>query len=405
MFFSVVWIFGSWASWNKLRGNDDDDWVDRVNHIYTVVLLCIFAVFTGGGQYVGNPIECWCPAQFTGSYVSYTKSYCWIKNTYYVPLEESIPLDHDTRRQEELTYYQWVPIILVFMAFLFKVPCLVWRMLSGHSGLNLEKIVTMAAGTQTAEPKKRDETVKYIAVYIDRWLETHRQYNYNFMVRMKQKASKVCLIMCNKREGTYLTGLYMFVKILYCVNIICQFFILNAFMGHGFYSAYGLEVLDGLANNWEIKESYRFPRVTLCDFDIRQLQNLQRWTVQCVLPINLFNEKIFIFLWFWFVVVAVVTLGNFLFWIWRVLIKHNRVAYIKKFLKVRDQLLGEDDKKVCRQFADQYLRDDGLFVLRIVARNTNAILLTDLVLNLWGIYKEKPFVKKALSDDYGETHA
>lgn len=100
-----------------------------------------------------------------------------------------------------------------------------------------------------------------------------------------------------------------------------------------------------------------------------------------------------------------VTLGNFLFWIWRVLIKHNRVAYIKKFLKVRDQLLGEEDKKVCRTFADQYLRDDGLFVLRIVARNTNAILLTDLVLNLWGIYKEKPSVKKALSDDYGETHA
>jgi len=402
---SVVWIFGSWASWNKLRGNDDDDWVDRVNHIYTVVLLCIFAVFTGGGQYVGNPIECWCPAQFTGSYVAYTKSYCWIKNTYYVPLEEAIPLDHETRRQEELTYYQWVPIILVFMAFLFKVPCLVWRMLNGYSGLNLEKIVNMAAGTQTAEPKKRDETVKHIAVYIDRWLETHRQYNYNFMVRMKQKASKVCLILCNKREGTYLTGLYMFVKILYCVNVICQFFILNAFMGHSFYSAYGLEVLNGLANNWEVQESPRFPRVTLCDFDIRQLQNLQRWTVQCVLPINLFNEKIFIFLWFWFVVVAAVTCGNFLFWIWRVIVKHNRVAYVKKFLKVRDELHGEDDKRICRQFADQYLRDDGLFVLRIVSRNTNAILLTDLVLNLWGIYKEKPLVKKALSDDYGETHA
>ena len=124
-----------------------------------------------------------------------------------------------------------------------------------------------------------------------------------------------------------------------------------------------------------------------------------------MLPINLFNEKIFIFLWFWFVVVAAVTCGNFLFWIWRVIVKRNRVAYVKKFLKVRDELHGEDDKRICRQFADQYLRDDGLFVLRIVSRKTNAILLTDLVLNLWGIYKEKPLVKKALSDDYGETHA
>jgi hypothetical protein len=65
IFSTLSWIFGSWASWSKLRGNDDDDWVDRLNHLYTVLLLCVFAVFTGGGQYVGDPIQCWCPAQFT----------------------------------------------------------------------------------------------------------------------------------------------------------------------------------------------------------------------------------------------------------------------------------------------------------------------------------------------------
>lgn len=402
----MVWIFGSWASWNKLKGNDDDDWVDRINHLYTVVLLCIFAVFTGGGQYVGNPIECWCPAQFTGSYVSYTKSYCWIKNTYYIPMGDVIPVAHEKRDSEEITYYQWIPIILVFMAFLFKLPCLVWRMLNGYSGISLEKIVNMAAATQTSEPKKRNETVEHIAIYMDRWLETHRQYHHNIMVRMKQRASRVCFFLCNKREGTYLTGLYLCVKILYVVNIICQFFILNGFMGHDFYSAYGLEVINSLVNDEPMKESRRFPRVTLCDFDIRQLQNLQRWTVQCVLPINLFNEKIFMFLWFWFVLVAVVTIGNFIFWLWRVVVKRNRVAYIKKFLKVRDELHGEDDKKVCRKFADDYLRDDGIFVLRLVARNSNAILLTDLVLSLWGIYKKKPSIKKALNnDEYTESHA
>lgn len=98
--------------------------------------------------------------------------------------------------------------------------------------------------------------VKYIVVYIDCWLEIYCQYNYNFMVCMKQKVFKVCLIMCNKCEGIYLIGLYMFVKILYCINIICQFFIFNVFMGYGFYFVYGFEVLDGLVNNWEIKESY-----------------------------------------------------------------------------------------------------------------------------------------------------
>lgn len=63
----------------------------------------------------------------------------------------------------------------------------------------------------------------------------------------------------------------------------------------------------------------------------------QPHTVQCVLPLNLFNEKIFLFLWFWFILVTVITCSNLLFWFWRSLFQRNRTFFVKKYLTVRSR--------------------------------------------------------------------
>ena len=188
-------------------------------------------------------------------------------------MHETISPDNESHYEQELTYYQWIPLILLFMAFLFKFPSFIWRMLAGFSGINLTKLVEMTASTQVGDHKKRDATVEQIAQYLDRWLESNRQYHWNVLVRMRHRASKY-FFLCNKREGTFLTGLYLFTKLLYVVNVICHFFILNAFLG-GFFEMWGIEAVNSLAREQVTKESRRFPRVTLCDFKIRQLQNIQ----------------------------------------------------------------------------------------------------------------------------------
>ena len=351
-------------------------------------MLALFAIVVSTSQFVGDPIHCWCPAEFTGAYVDYAKSYCWIKNTYYIPMDSPIPVDHRERDTEEITYYQWIPLILLFQAFMFKFPNIIWRLFNGGAGINMEKIVDMAEKTQMGSPDNRRETIEHIAMYMDRWLDTHKNYRWNIIVRAKEKMARFCCFFCNKRAGTYITALYLFVKVLYATNVIGQFFLLNAFLATD-YGMYGFEILAMLSNQGSWKESPRFPRITLCDFRIRQLQNIQTWTVQCVLPINLFNEKIFIFIWFWLVLVATLTCINLASWLYTVMFKRNRVAYIKKYLKLNDILKSQSDKSMCLRFADQYLRDDGVFVLRVISKNSTDLVTSDLVKELWSNYKKK----------------
>ena len=94
------------------RGNDYDDFADRLSSRYTVVILVSFAILVGMNQYVRNPITCWTPNHFSGAHSRYTVRYCWVRNTYYLPWTKPIPrFDSDYRQM--IPYYQWIPFILL----------------------------------------------------------------------------------------------------------------------------------------------------------------------------------------------------------------------------------------------------------------------------------------------------
>jgi len=96
------------------------------------------------------------------------------------------------------------------------------------------------------------------------------------------------------------------------LNVTGQFFILNSFIGST-YRWWGIDVLNALlaGENWQVfwlkiefthfqsflKDSPIFPRLTLCDVPIRRLGDTPRYTLQCHLRINTYNEKIYLFIW------------------------------------------------------------------------------------------------------------
>jgi len=98
---------------------------------------------------------------------------------------------------------------------------------------------------------------------------------------------------------------------LYLVNVVGQIFFTDCFLGYEF-STYGVSA----ASFVEMEEEGRtdpmsrvFPRVTKCTFHkYGPSGNIQRHDAQCVLPINILNEKIYVFLWFWFVILTILTI-------------------------------------------------------------------------------------------------
>lgn len=148
----------------------------------------------------------------------------------------------------------------------------------------------------------------------------------------------------------------------------------------------------------------------------RSVGNIHRHTVQCTLPLNLYNEMMFIFLWFWFLAVASVTLISLSSWTFYAVSAPGRVSYVSNRLMMMvdraasEAGLGGPDVEGrannpapvgadCRgpappvitgsdvdRFVRKYLLCDGCFVLRLVASNSSDLIAAQLAAGLYEHY-------------------
>jgi len=62
-------------------------------------------------------------------------------------------------------------------------------------------------------------------------------------------------------------------------------------------------------------------------------------------------------------------------------------------VQVMDRLDSEgSDRQLSIMFVEKYLRRDGVFVLKLVAKNSTDLVVADIVAALWDNYRRKPGV-------------
>lgn len=364
------------SEFRALVNKREDDLIDRWNHRYTVTFISIFIFIIGSKQYFGEAINCWTPATFTGSHDTYANTICWTHGTY--PVVGDQPY-HTVDRTQVLPYYQWVPFILLFQAACFLIPNIFWHTFSKSAGVDIAVLGKTASALDHFEIDKRRSTIGQIAKHIHIAINLKYDYMPTF-----NKINLRAKLPFGRRHGNYLYLVYMFVKSLYILNLVGQLFLMNSFFGFQSYK-FGLDFL----RKFFVGDDYSridkaFPRITFCDFKIRNLgDNIHQHSVQCALPINLFNEKFFIVLWFWLIFLTFVTILNFISWI-KTMFPVYRKNSIAKYLRVHGKLSdSEKQQEMFETFVNDYCYLDGAFIFQILRRNSNYITTSEVICALW----------------------
>jgi len=343
-----------------------DNNVFRLHYKATVMLLVMCTLLVTARQYIGDPIDC----MVEGIPGNIMDTYCWISSTFSVNNrwvgEQGrdhahpgvAPIGKDGEDHVYHKYYQWVCFVLFFQAGFFYLPRYLWKnaeggrinmLVSGMDG------VSMAVGGE-----ERSERIGTLVRYFRDYRGTHASYFSRFVA-------------C---------------ELLNLANVLGQMYFMDRFLG-GEFSTYGLKVLAHSELDYRQREdpmAVVFPKVAKCSFHkYGPSGSLETYDALCVLPLNIINEKIYIFLWFWFILLASTTAIFMVYRFATLLGSGIRVAMIQARCgrlsrdKVSD-LLSAPDLSYSQQVGD-------FFLLYLIGKNIDEVTMKEFIVSLHSALK------------------
>ena len=365
----------------NIFGKSDESFVHRFAYKYTAFVFVICLLMHGYTIIVKDKdkdhtgIYCIYPNEIsTDEAKLFSKLYCWSSNTYYVPTDSTLPQKGEARNYK-ITYYQWVPWILIICSVLATTPFKTWHYLTKSYYFDLEHIMTLVdkAKKERVEQEKFKTTQKNIIDLVKKSMEDYHNSRQNLNPYRRWLTSY------------YLIISYTITRVLYLITSFSLFWLLNILLGQNYYGLYGFKVLKDIFKGKDhAVESSFFPRITMCDVPIRSTgHNINWYVVQCVLPVNFFNEKIFLILWFWNAFILIGTVISTVLWF-----KTNfcsNEAFVKSYLRLNRKL--KTDSKVFKSFMSQYLTHDVIFMLHVIEKKGTHRIINETIYSLWNEYK------------------
>jgi len=344
-------LFGDVKSLVKLDKVCIDNNIFRLHYKVTFIILLTSGILVTSKQYIGDPIDC----IVEGIPGEVMDTYCWIHSTFSVSSKVLAEIGSEAPHpglgpvEEGLKYhkyYQWVCFTLFFQAILFYIPRYLWKIWEGGkltmlvSGLNVPIV-----DTETKNERK-EVLVNYF---------TENRNNHNFYALR-----------------------FFFCEFLNLANVLFQIFLMDFFLDYQF-TTYGTDVLAMTEFSHDSRDDPMarvFPKITKCTFHkFGASGTVQKFDGLCVLPLNIINEKIYVFLWFWFLFVAVVTNFQMLYRFVVIMIPCLRAT----LLRVRARLVPQYKVSAVTQEA----RLGEWFLLYQLGKNMDTFIYREFLLDLY----------------------
>lgn len=346
-----------------------DNYIFRLHSKVTVIILVVCSILVTSYQYIGDPIDC-----IMNDAPSRTMdTYCWIHGTYTVSnrIHGKIGRDfvqpgvtnYNENSEDKVKYhkyYQWVCFVLFFQALLFYIPRGLWKTWEGGR----IKMLSLNLNESIVDFKYRKERKAIIIKYFQENLHHHNFYAIRFF----------------------------FCELLSSINVIGQIFLVDYFLD-GEFSSYGIKVLQFTELNPDMRDdpmSRVFPKVTKCLFNqFGPSGSIQYFDGLCVLPLNVINEKIYIFLWFWFIILSILSFVGLIYRmivIFMPIIRYFMLC-IQTKLSTRSRQHIKSLLTVC-QFGDW-------FILYLLSKNVDSMIFREIIENLEFNLKSENFPMKS----------
>jgi hypothetical protein len=119
-----------------------------------------------------------------------------------------------------------------------------------------------------------------------------------------------------------------------------------------------------------------FPRLTKCTFHrYGSSGDVQKHDAMCILPINIVNEKIYIFLWFWFYFLAIISLIALIYRVVTIVVSQARFYVLHSRCRTVN---GDALHSVINQ-----CKIGDWFILDLLSKNLDPMNYKDLIMDFY----------------------